>query len=164
MLYQVQYGDSPATIAARFGITMAQMLAANPQKPTTWVNGIQTFISLAPGETISVPASGVPTPPVVPQTPSPPSPYSWDGARWQLRHDWRERQLAWQQQQAAAVPQQPVFPQFGAPNPFAWNGRQWVPRQQMPSMPAAYRPAAPYGGYNPYGRTVVVHPPMGRRF
>lgn len=58
MLYQVRNGDSPAIIARRYGVSMAALIGANPRKPTTVVAGQQTWRSIAPGETVSVPMAG----------------------------------------------------------------------------------------------------------
>jgi len=58
MRYTTQQGDSPSTIAQKFGLPLADLLAANPQKPTTVVSGVTTWQSLAVGEALTVP-SGV---------------------------------------------------------------------------------------------------------
>lgn len=58
MLYRVQWGDSPAVIARKFGVSVAAIIAANRQKPTTVVAGRRTWRSLRPGEGINVPTSG----------------------------------------------------------------------------------------------------------
>ena len=57
--YTVQYNDSPASIAKQFGITLSDLLAANPQKPTKVVAGVQTFRELMIGETLSIPTVGL---------------------------------------------------------------------------------------------------------
>ena len=57
--YRVQYNDSPASIARRFGLAVSSLLAANPQKPTKIVAGMRTFQDLRIGETLSVPSVGV---------------------------------------------------------------------------------------------------------
>src|SRR5262249_56075632 len=59
MLTQVQFGDSPAVIARRFGVSMPALIAANPHKATTVVAGVQTWRDLTPGETIVVPVAGL---------------------------------------------------------------------------------------------------------
>jgi hypothetical protein len=56
--YTVQSGDSPSAIAARFGMTLADLVSANPQKLTMVISGVTTWKSLNPGEILSVP-SGV---------------------------------------------------------------------------------------------------------
>ena len=48
MLYTVQFGDSPALIARRFGVSMEAIIGANPQKPTTVVAGQRTWQSVNP--------------------------------------------------------------------------------------------------------------------
>jgi hypothetical protein len=58
MNYAVQQGDSPSSIAQKFGMTLGDLLAANPQKPTTVVSGVTTWQSLAINEKLTVP-SGV---------------------------------------------------------------------------------------------------------
>lgn len=58
MLYTVQYGDSPAIIARRFGVSTSALIGANPQKPTTVVAGSQTWRDLHTGETLRVPVAG----------------------------------------------------------------------------------------------------------
>ena len=58
MLYTVQYGDSPAIIARRFGVSTSALIGANPQKPTTVVAGYQTWRDLRTGETLRVPVAG----------------------------------------------------------------------------------------------------------
>lgn len=55
MRYQVRYGDSPAIIARRFGVTMPSLINANPQRPTATVAGQRTWRSLQSGETVRVP-------------------------------------------------------------------------------------------------------------
>ncbi len=64
MLYQVQFNDSPQQIARSFGVSVADLLAANPRKPTTIVSDsrgrpVRTWQSLVRGETIVVPAGGM---------------------------------------------------------------------------------------------------------
>ena len=56
--YTVQQGDSPSSIARKFSMPLADLLAANAQKPTTVVSGVTTWQTLAVGENLSVP-SGV---------------------------------------------------------------------------------------------------------
>lgn len=56
--YRVVYGDSPATIARKFGIMLNELIAANPQKPTKVVAGMLTFRDLRVGESLSVPTVG----------------------------------------------------------------------------------------------------------
>jgi len=58
MLYEVRYGDSPAIIARKYGVTVAALVGANPQKPTTVVAGVRTWRDLRAGETVSVPVGG----------------------------------------------------------------------------------------------------------
>ena len=58
MLVQVAYGDSPAIIARKYGVTMGALIGANPQKPTTVVAGVRTWRDLRAGETVSVPVGG----------------------------------------------------------------------------------------------------------
>jgi hypothetical protein len=57
--YLVQYSDSPASIAKKFGIAMSTLLAANPQKPTTVTAGVRTFRELRIGETLNIPSVGL---------------------------------------------------------------------------------------------------------
>ena len=57
--YVVQYNDSPASIAKKFGIALSSLLAANPQKPTKVVAGATTFRELLVGETLNVPTVGL---------------------------------------------------------------------------------------------------------
>ena len=59
MLYQVQYNDSPAKIARKFGVSMAALTGANPAKPTTVVAGVPTWSSITVGETVNVPLGGI---------------------------------------------------------------------------------------------------------
>jgi hypothetical protein len=58
--YYTQYGDSPARIAKKFGVTIPALLGANPQKKIVKVAGQYTWTSLIPNETITIP--GIPTP------------------------------------------------------------------------------------------------------
>lgn len=53
--YQVQYGDSPATIARKFGMPVQRLLQANPHKPLMTVDGRHTFQGLRHGEVLHVP-------------------------------------------------------------------------------------------------------------
>jgi hypothetical protein len=57
--YLVQYSDSPASIAKKFGIAMSTLLAANPQKPTTVTAGVRTFRDLRIGEILNIPSVGL---------------------------------------------------------------------------------------------------------
>ena len=57
--YTVVFNDSPEKIAKRFGIAMSTLLAANPQKPTTFFNGVKTFRDLQIGETLNIPSVGL---------------------------------------------------------------------------------------------------------
>jgi len=59
MLYQVQYNDSPARIARKFGVSTQSLLNANPQKPTTVVASVPTWRSITVGETVNVPVGGI---------------------------------------------------------------------------------------------------------
>ena len=56
--YRVQMNDTPAAIAARFGHANAvlQLIAANPQKATTMIDGLPTWRSLRVGELIALPS------------------------------------------------------------------------------------------------------------
>lgn len=58
MRYRVQYNESPLRIAQSFGVPFAALIAANPQKQTTVVNGEVTWRDLRAGELISVPVPG----------------------------------------------------------------------------------------------------------
>ncbi len=57
--YTVVYNDSPSAIAKRFGITLSDLLAANPQKPTTVTAGVRTFREIRVGETLNIPTVGL---------------------------------------------------------------------------------------------------------
>lgn len=59
MLYQVQYGDSPAKIARKFGVSMHTLVGANPTKPVTVVAGVPTWSAISVGETVNVPLGGI---------------------------------------------------------------------------------------------------------
>lgn len=58
--YSVQFGDSPAIIAKKMGVTVPSLLGANPQKKVVLVANQYTWTALQPGETLAVP--GIPTP------------------------------------------------------------------------------------------------------
>jgi len=58
MLYQVRSGDSPATIARNYSVTMDALIGANPQKPIVVVSGVRTWRDLRAGETLRVPVGG----------------------------------------------------------------------------------------------------------
>ena len=57
--YVVQRNDSPAVIARKLGHPgrAADLIAANPQKQKTVIDGVPTFRSLVVGETLNIPAS-----------------------------------------------------------------------------------------------------------
>ena len=57
--YTVIRGDSPASIARKFGVSLDQLLNANPQKATTVVRGVRTWTSLSINEGLSLPKAGV---------------------------------------------------------------------------------------------------------
>jgi LysM domain-containing protein len=57
--YTIAYGDSPASVAKKFGISLSDLLAANPQKPTTITAGVRTFRELHIGEKLNVPTVGL---------------------------------------------------------------------------------------------------------
>ena len=57
--YTVNRGDSPASIAKKFGVTLDQLLNANPQKSTTYVKGVRTWTDLSINEGLSLPKAGV---------------------------------------------------------------------------------------------------------
>src|SRR5258706_13255861 len=59
MLYTVKEGDSPTKIARTYGVSMDALLRANPLKPTTFVAGTRTWVSILPRETINVPVAGM---------------------------------------------------------------------------------------------------------
>lgn len=59
MRYAIQNNDSPALIARTYGVSFDALINANPQKPTTIVNGVRTWQSLLPGETVIVPVGGM---------------------------------------------------------------------------------------------------------
>ena len=59
MLYQVQYEDSPAKIARKFGISRQALMGANRQKATTVVAGVPTWSEIRVGETVNVPLGGI---------------------------------------------------------------------------------------------------------
>ena len=88
--YIVQQGDSPHSIARRFGIHVRQLIAANPHKPVVTVSGQQTWSALYPGERLRIPHRREFTQYVAP----PPSQVPW----------WQQPQVPWWQQQQ--VPQQ----------------------------------------------------------
>lgn len=58
MQYSVKSGDSPATIARRFGVSRQALINANPHKPRTVVAGQHTWQGLRHGETVNVPTGG----------------------------------------------------------------------------------------------------------
>lgn len=72
--YTVQQGDSPHSIARRFGIRVHQLIAANPHKPVVNVVGQQTWSALYPGERLRVPH---PNEFVAPPPPPPPAQQPW---------------------------------------------------------------------------------------
>ena len=57
--YTVVFNDSPEKISKRFGIAMSTLLAANPQKPTTFFNGVKTFRDIQVGEVLNIPSVGL---------------------------------------------------------------------------------------------------------
>lgn len=61
MIHSVQRGDSPASIARKYGVSMRALFGANAHKPlaTVGVGGgnVQTWASLGLGEQINIPAS-----------------------------------------------------------------------------------------------------------
>jgi hypothetical protein len=57
--YTVTRGDSPASIAKKFGVSMDQLLNANPQKSTTVVRGVRTWTDLSINEGLNLPKAGV---------------------------------------------------------------------------------------------------------
>jgi hypothetical protein len=57
--YTVSRGDSPASIAKKFGVSMDQLLNANPQKSTTYVKGVRTWTDLSINEGLNLPKAGV---------------------------------------------------------------------------------------------------------
>ncbi len=57
--YTVTRGDSPASIAKKFGVTLDQLLNANPQKATTYVKGVRTWTDLSINEGLNMPKAGV---------------------------------------------------------------------------------------------------------
>jgi LysM domain len=100
--YVVQQGDSPHSIAHRFGIHVWQLIEANPNKPVVTVSGQQTWSALYPGERLRVPAHHHHRGFVAP--PSPPPQQPW----WQPQQPWQPPlPQQWQQQQ---VPQRPYHP------------------------------------------------------
>ena len=58
MIYTTRQGDSPYKIARKFGVQLADLIAANAHKDTTLVAGVRTWQSLQPGEVLSVPGGG----------------------------------------------------------------------------------------------------------
>jgi hypothetical protein len=57
--YTVVRGDSPASIAKKFGVSLDQLLNANPQKATTVVKGVRTWTDLSINEGLNLPKAGV---------------------------------------------------------------------------------------------------------
>src|SRR5208337_844522 len=57
--YTVNRGDSPASIAKKFGVSLDQLLNANPQKATTVVRGVRTWTDLSINEGLNLPKAGV---------------------------------------------------------------------------------------------------------
>ena len=57
--YTVSRNDSPASIARKFGVSMDQLLNANPQKATTYVKGVRTWTDLSINEGLNMPKAGV---------------------------------------------------------------------------------------------------------
>jgi peptidoglycan hydrolase-like protein with peptidoglycan-binding domain len=55
MSHKTQYGETPTIIARNFGVSMPALIAANPHKPTTMVDGKRTWQSLGVGEQLNVP-------------------------------------------------------------------------------------------------------------
>jgi len=53
--YTVNRGDSPASIAKKFGVSLDQLLNANPQKATTMVRGVRTWTDLSINEGLNLP-------------------------------------------------------------------------------------------------------------
>lgn len=58
MPYVVKHGDSPTSIARRFGVPMSALIKANPHKSTTIVGGKRTWRDINIGESVRVPAGG----------------------------------------------------------------------------------------------------------
>ena len=56
--YKVQPGDSPTLIARAFGVPFDALIAANPHKRTTLVDGRRTWQSIVYGETVNLPVGG----------------------------------------------------------------------------------------------------------
>src|SRR5208337_4137768 len=57
--YTVSRNDSPASIAKKFGVSLDQLLNANPQKATTVVRGVRTWTDLSINEGLNLPKAGV---------------------------------------------------------------------------------------------------------
>ena len=57
--YTVSRGDSPTSIAKKFGVSLDQLLNANPQKATTVVKGVRTWTDLSINEGLNLPKAGV---------------------------------------------------------------------------------------------------------
>lgn len=89
--YTVQYGDTPRSIARRFGIHVRQLIAANPGKPVVNVSGEQTWSAIYPGERLRVPhphelaqfAAPPPPPPQVPYWQQQAQVQNWNQQSWQ---------------------------------------------------------------------------------
>lgn len=63
MIHSVQRGDSPASIARKYGVSVRALLGANAHKPLATVgvgdSNVQTWASLGLGEQINIPTTGV---------------------------------------------------------------------------------------------------------
>jgi hypothetical protein len=112
--YTVQNGDSPHSIARRFGIHVRQLIAANPNKPVVNVSGQQTWSALYPGERLRIPhRHEFLSPQAQPSYAPPQAPWWQQQQQWQ--QPWQQQQQwqppppppSWQQQQ---IPQQPYNP------------------------------------------------------
>jgi hypothetical protein len=113
--YTVQYGDSPHTIARRFGISHEQLIAANPYKPVVFVRGVRTWNALVPGERLRVPIAWPPPAAVAPLPAWPPAPVPQVQPAWVQPQPWVQPQLG------VAPAWQPAW----APQPQPWPQRHW---------------------------------------
>jgi hypothetical protein len=136
--YTVQNGDTPHSIARRFGIHVRQLIAANPNKPVVNTSGGQTWSALYPGERIRVPhrhelAQSAALPP-------PPQDWQQDWQRpWQQQQVWQPPtpQVPWWQQQQTRDWQQDwqrPWQRQQPPPPQPWQ------QQQVPPPAPAYHP------------------------
>jgi|HubBroStandDraft_1064217.scaffolds.fasta_scaffold42822_2 hypothetical protein len=87
--YTVQYGDTPRSIARRFGIHVRQLIAANPNKPVVNVSGDQTWSALSPGERLRVPYSHEFREFITAPAFASPVPYAQSVPSWQPQTHWR---------------------------------------------------------------------------